>query len=284
MPEAEVKKEEGTTSLNPTLQQEHVEALENKARTKGWRPLDEWHGPQEDWIDAKEFVGREKLFDRINDLKTQLHQNSQKFDKEFQAMANHFASMREVEYKRALGELKTQIAYAKDEKDVESVEKLTTQLAAVEQERKIATQAATQVSTEAQADPEKFRAWKQKNEWFDQDSELREEAMSIGIGYSATHKEKTQDEVYEYVEKRIKKIYPEKFDDMDEEDEKPPAKRSASVESGTGTKKTLGIKKGKLSVGDLDDREKDVMKTFIKRGVLTQEKYLEDLAKARGLI
>jgi len=189
-----------------------------------------------------------------------------------------------VEYKRALGELKTQIAYAKDEKDVESVEKLTTQLAAVEQERKIATQAATQVSTEAQADPEKFRAWKQKNEWFDQDSELREEAMSIGIGYSATHKEKTQDEVYEYVEKRIKKIYPEKFDDMDEEDEKPAKRSSASVESGTGTKKTLGIKKGKLSVGDLDDREKDVMKTFIKRGVLTQEKYLEDLAKARGLI
>ena len=285
MAEAEVKKEEEGHSLNPTLEQQHVEALENKARTKGWRPLDEWHGDQEDWVDAKEFVGREKLFDRIQDLKDQLHKNSQKFDKEFQAMANHFAGMRDVEYKRALAELKSQIAYAKDEKDVDGVEKLTTQLAAVEQERKIATTAVQQAETSPQADPEKFRKFKQDNPWFDSDKELQEEAMSIGIGYSATHKEKSQEEVYDYVVKRIKRIYPEKFDDMsDEDDDEKPVRKSANVEGGTGIKKSLGAnKKGKLSVGDLNEQEKEVMRTFIKRGVLTQEKYLDDLAKAKGL-
>jgi hypothetical protein len=205
------------------------------------------------------------------------------FDTEYQAMANHFASMREVEYKRALATLKEQLAYAKDEKDVDQVEKLTTQVAAIEQERKVATQVTNQVSNEQpQADPEKFRKWKEQNEWFVQDKDLQEEAMSIGIGYSATHKEKTQEEVYDYVEKRIRKMYPEKFEGNDVEEEKI-VHKSASVEAGAGTKKTLGVKTGKLSVGDLDEREKEVMKTFIKRGVLTQEKYLEDLAKARGL-
>ena len=276
--------EEGEgSSLNPTIQQEQVQAVENKARTKGWRPLDEWHGPAEDWVDAKEFVGREKLFDRIADLKTQLHTNSQKFDKEFQAMANHFASMREVEYKRALGELKTQLAYAKDEKDVDSVETLTKQVAAVELERKVATQVQAPAQTN-QADPEKFRKWREQNEWFDKEPELKQEAMSIGIGYSATNPSKTQEEVYEYVEKRIKKIYPEKFEMQDDEDQQEAPPKRASVEGSSPSKPKLGAKKGKLSVGDLDDREKEVMKTFVKRGVMTQEAYMESLAKAKGLI
>jgi hypothetical protein len=286
MADEEKKKEEEQHSLNPTLQDQHIEALENKARTKGWRPLEEWHGEPEDWVDAKEFIGREKLFDRIADLKSQLHTNSQKFDKDFQVMANHFAQMRDVEYKRALAELKSQLSFAKDEKDVDSVEKLTAQVAAVEQERKIATLTAQreQQSTTVQADPEKFRKFKQENGWFDKDKEMQEEAMSIGIGYSATHKEKSQEEVYDYVVKRIKKIYPEKFEMAEEDEQGAPNKRVSAVEGSTPSKKLgAGSKKGKLTVGDLDEREKEVMKTFIKRGVLTQEKYLEDLAKARGL-
>lgn len=272
--------EEVVHSLNPQIQQE---AVETKARSKGWRPLEEWHGPAEDWVDAKEFVGREKLFDRIQDLKTQLHQNSQKFDKEFQAMANHFASMREVEYKRALSELKSQLAFAKEERDVDGVEKLTQQVAAVEQERKFTKQEATQSQTN-QADPEKFRKFKQENPWFDSDKDLQEEAMSIGIGYSATHKDKTQEEVYDYVVKRVKKIYPERFQMTEAKDEAESTKQVAAVESSTGVKKPLGTKtKGKLSVNDLNEQEKEVMKTFIKRGVLSQDKYLEDLAKAKGL-
>lgn len=273
------------SSLNPTLQEEQVKAVENKARTKGWRPLGEWHGAQEDWVDAKEFVGREKLFDRIADLKTQLHTNSQKFEKEFQAMANHFAGMKEVEYKRALSELKTQLAYAKDERDVESVEKLTTQLAAVEHERVVAktqTQPQSQPPVN-QADPEKFRQFKERNEWFDKDKDLQDEAMSIGIGFSARNPAKTQEQVYEYVESRIKKMYPEKFD-MDQEEQEEAPRKAAAVEGTTPSKKLGAKKNGKLSVADLNDQEKEVMKTFVKRGVLTQEAYMDSLAKAKGLI
>ena len=279
----EVKKEEQTHSLNPQLDQEYVEAIESKARVKGWTTQEEWHGPLEDWVDAKEFLGREKLFNRIKELKDALHTNSQKFDREFQAMANHFSQMKGVEYKRALADLKSQLAFAKEERDVESVEKLTQQVAAVEQEREIATRVIPQEQT--QADPEKFRKFKQENSWFDSDKELQEEAMSIGIGYSATHKDKSQEDVYDYVVKRIKKIYPEKFnmtEDPNQEDETP--RKAASVEGSTPTKKLGAKKSGKLSVSDLDEREKDVMKTFVKRGVLTQEAYLESLAKAKGLV
>jgi hypothetical protein len=283
----EGKKEEQQHSLNPQLEQEHVEALQNKARVKGWTTLEEWHGPLEDWVDAKEFLGREKLFNRIKELKDALHTNSQKHDREFQAMANHFSQMKDVEYKRALADLKGQLAFAKEERDVESVEKLTQQVAAVEQERVVATRVVAQ--TESQADPDKFRKFKQDNPWFDSDKELQDEAMSIGIGYSATHKEKSQDEVYDYVVKRIKKIYPEKFNmnenqnqEQNQEEETP--RKVASVEGSTPTKKLGAKKSGKLSVSDLDEREKDVMKTFVKRGVLTQEAYLESLAKAKGLV
>jgi hypothetical protein len=57
----------------------------------------------------------------------------------------------------------------------------------------------------------------------------------------------------------------------------------ANVEgSGGSPKPKLGAKKGKLSVADLNDQEKEVMKTFIKRGVLTQDQYLESLAAKKS--
>lgn len=42
---------------------------EAKALEMGWRPKEEWDGPEEDFIDAKEYVRRKSLFEKIE------HQN-----------------------------------------------------------------------------------------------------------------------------------------------------------------------------------------------------------------
>ena len=70
----------------------------------------------------------------------------------------------------------------------------------------------------------------------------------------------------------------------DEMEVEKPARRVAAVENSTTKQKLGGKKSGKLTVADLDDREKEVMKTYIERGILTQEAYLESIAKAKGLI
>ena len=47
------------------IEQPKVDPYEDKARATGWRPLEEFEGDPETWVDAKEFLGRAPLFDKI---------------------------------------------------------------------------------------------------------------------------------------------------------------------------------------------------------------------------
>ena len=46
--------------------------IEQKAISMGWRPKDQFEGDEEEFIDAKEFVRRQPLFDRIENQNKQL--------------------------------------------------------------------------------------------------------------------------------------------------------------------------------------------------------------------
>ena len=52
---------------NQNLEQEAPELspIEQKAIQMGWRPKEQFEGDEEEFIDAKEFVRRQPLFDRI---------------------------------------------------------------------------------------------------------------------------------------------------------------------------------------------------------------------------
>jgi hypothetical protein len=43
-----------------------TEEVAAKAARHGWKPLEEYEGDPDTWVDAKEFLGRAPLFERIN--------------------------------------------------------------------------------------------------------------------------------------------------------------------------------------------------------------------------
>lgn len=263
-------------SLNPEL---HAQAVAEKARSKGWKPLEEYTGEAADWVDAKEFLGRERLFNTIHDQRREI----KKLEKDISAISKHFENMEKAAYTRALNELKAKQAVAVEEQDVSAVKETTEQIAELTKQHAEQKQSQTQ-----QGESPEFVQWRQDNEWFEKDSEMREDAIAIGVGYAAKNLDKSQEEVLRYVTEKVKKIYPEKF--------KKPVRKEPVVESGngTGSEAQPATKKSKgLTVGDLDEREVATMKTFIKRGVFKeqakklniseQEVYLRDLAKAKGV-
>ena len=79
-----------------------VDPFEQKALDMGWRPKEQWDGPEEDFIDAKEFVRRQPLFEKIE------HQNKalKQLEKAFEALKTHHTKVKESEYQRALKTLK----------------------------------------------------------------------------------------------------------------------------------------------------------------------------------
>lgn len=262
------------SSLNPEIV---AQKQEEKAREKGWRPISEYADSGKDpadWVDAKEFLGREFLYGTIRELKKELRNKDKKFEQDMEIISKQFAQMSEQAYKKAVGELKAERALAIEDRDVAAVENIDKQLQ--EAEKSHQTVASRQVQSN-QGETAEFTEWKVRNEWFDKDKELQDEAVQIGIGYAARYKntDKTHTDMLEHVEDRIKKLYPEKFGAK--QVKKPIIEQEPAVEgNGQQSRPTATNKKGKVTVNDLSDEERKVMKTFIQRGAF---KHIADKEK-----
>jgi len=112
-----------------------------------------------------------------------------------------------------------------------------------------------------------FQAFIAENSWYVRDPELAAVADNLGIAYY--QRGHTEEQTLQYVANQVRKIYPEKFGN-------PQTKPKASaVESGTSGTQVNTKKKG-MSWEDLDPEQRRVAEKWVKMGVITKEKYLED--------
>src|SRR6266566_4450267 len=98
----EIPGESQETSLSPRDQQEL--AVKDKARTLGWKPSTEYDKDPADWVSAREFLARQSFFDKIKSQSSEIRS----LRDDIKAMSQHFSQMKEVEYKRALSEIKSE--------------------------------------------------------------------------------------------------------------------------------------------------------------------------------
>lgn len=251
---------------NPEIARDKIES---RARSKGWAPEGEWRGNPEDWVDAKEFLGRQKLFDRIDSLKEAMKSQKKSFEEDFKTISKAFTEMNEVNYKRALEELKARRAIAIEDRDLKAVDALDTEIDETKQ-RLAETKASKDKPKEKENhESEEFLKFKEANSWYTEDSEMRDDAHSIGIGYAAKNPNKTEEEVYSYVAARIKKMYPEKFEASPNVPGEKKEKATVSNVEGSTRAPVTRTKKG-VAVEDLSETDRNIMKTLIKRGVFKE--------------
>ena len=241
--------------------QGEVNPVEEKARAGGWKPLDEWEGEETDWIDAKEFVGRQPLFDKIKDLKGDV----KGLQKDFNFISRHFQTVKEEAYQNALRDLQDQRKQAAKEGDTEAVVDLSDKIDDLKQEKQ-------KTPTPTPEVPREFTSWVEKNSWYQNDADLRTEADAIGIGFRSKYPDATLDEMLDFVATKVKKVNPEKF----------PQKRTASNATVEGTTNAPRKKVGGFTKADLSETERQVMATFVKRGTMTEAEYIESYQKRYG--
>lgn len=238
-------------------------ATEVEAREGGWKPLEEYEGDPDKWVDAKEFLRRGELFDKIDHLSRDLKDTK----KALKALQAHHASVKETEFKRAIEQLKQEKKKAFEEGDADRIIEIDEQL----QETKIQQQnEAQQAMQQAQQPDPRFLAWVDKNRWYAQDREMRQLADQIGVAHAAQNPGMTPDDVLKYVAKKIQTMYPEKF-------ENPNRTKPSAVESaGRPSSK-------KVDTFELTEDEERVMKTFVRQGIMSKEDYIAELKKVRGV-
>lgn len=264
----EVKQEAGTPvpgeeQVQDSQQTPEVSDVEKRALEMGWRPKDEFDGDEVDFIDAKEFVRRKPLFDKIA---TQSHE-IKNVRKALEALQTHYTKVQQTEYNRALAKLKEARTEAISNADGDSFEKIDTEIKRVEQEAAELQETQT-IQDEPQVYPE-FEAWTNRNQWYSSVKGMRDFADELGV--KLARQGKGPSEVLKEVEVAVRKEFPHRF--------KNPNKESApDVESGSGKNTSRGAKEIELS-----EQERKIMNTLVSTKVMTKDEYLADLKKIKGI-
>jgi hypothetical protein len=249
-------------SLAPSVSEQQEVAVKERARSLGWKPLKEYDKDPADWVSAREFLSRQSFFDKIKEQRNEIR--SLKTD--IQLMGQHFSQMKEVEYKRALSTLKSDRKEATASGNIDKAESISDQITEIETQRK-----QTTTQTQPQQGAEEFEQFKQRNKWYNSDSDLTKRANAVGIGYANMNPQATPNEVLAYVEEAMRpSVQPKRV------------VAPASPEAG-GINQAGRGSKNKLSEGDLSPMQQKIMNTLIQRGIKTKDEYLTELTQAESV-
>lgn len=246
-------------------EQPQLSPIEEQALSMGWRPRTEFDGSDDEFVDAKEFVRRKPLFDRLDQQGKQLKNVTKALDQ----LKGHYSKMREVEFQRALTELKSARRQALSDSDGERFEVLDDRIKEVEKEAEKLTREA-EVPTNA-PDPAEFQQWHSRNGWYQKDEAMTAFADRVGNKYKdqVDRGDMTPLQALQKIEQAVKTEFQHKF--------RNPNKDTAPNvgDSAPGAKKGLAFQ--------LTEEENKIMTNLVRQKVMTKEEYIRDLKLAKGL-
>lgn len=255
---------------NLELDDETRRALED-----GWNP--DYEG--DNFVSAKEFNARSSFFKKINSV----NRKNAALEKQVKFLMERTKQADEIAYKRALETLKKQKVEALREDDHEAVVEIDEKIDETKRNKKAADEA---VGDSTGTDTtEEYQEFLENNSWYTKDAELTSAANTIGEAYATSNPSATLTEIYNHVEKRIKKLYPDHFDSSDDnyEDDRPQrktARRKQTVESNTNRRTNKG-KKSKHTSADMHEDDRVIMRNMIKKGAIKSEaEYIDQLEKS----
>jgi hypothetical protein len=254
--------------MSDDIEQVEVEAeapepteAEAKARRQGWRPKDEYRGPEDKWVDAEAFlkrsdeelpIMRERLRRQDREL-ADLKSTVTKF-------AEHHAKVEKIAYERALAETKQKRREALAIGDADGFEAAEERLA----ELKEVKPAATQKEAAADIAPE-VQTWVKANPWFQSEPRLAKYAETVCAELQTEDPTRDLSEILKEVTKEVKTRFPEKFANA-KRAEPPAVEGTSSVAAGKGSK----------TYQALPPEAKKACDDFIRKGLIkSKDEYLK---------
>lgn len=218
-PEADTPAEE----VEQVVEQAPVDPVVEKASKSGWTDKDAWVAAGKDpdeWIDAKEFVSRKPLYDKLHAQAKALKDKEEKLE----AVSKYAAKAAEVGYKKAIKELQDQRREQIQAGDVEAVEALDKQIEEVKQEL----QPPVEEKQSAPPVPAEVTDFAERNEkWFEKDKPMTVFMVAATQEYTAAGKPLA--EALKLAEADVKREFAHKF--VNPNKEKPSAVASGSREA-----------------------------------------------------
>lgn len=213
---------------NTTPEPKNTET-DDKARRMGWVPKDEFRGDPAKWRPADEFVKRGE--DQLPILRERLrHQDKQlaELQKSMKEFAEYHTKTEQRSYERAIEDLKARQAQAVAASDGQAFLDIGAEIERISNDA--ALKQAPSVKEQAPDDAPAFKAWKSANAWYEKDDEMTSFADNIGAHLYRT-KGLEGDKLFEAVTEKVKREFPEKF-------ENPRRNAAPAVEGSSPQRKT----------------------------------------------
>lgn len=263
----ELKPEGGNEPVESKQEERQYSAIEQKAMELGWRPKEEFDGDEEAFVDAKEFVQRQPLFDKI----TSQSKHIKRVEATVAALQEHYNKVNDAAYRAAMKDLKAELDRSIEEGDLQTYHALNEKKQDLEQEHRQLKQELHKPA-EPQVHPE-LQEWIARNPWFETQPHMRVFADTYSDQFAAKVRAglMTSAEALKEIEKAVRAEFPNKF--------RNPNKDKPSAVEGSG-KRSSG---GNTDSFELTDQERKIMNTLVQSKVLTKEQYIADLRKAKGL-
>lgn len=268
----DIKPQEGVQPEPEQKQEREFSAIEQKAMELGWRPKEEFSGDEEAFVDAKEFVNRQPLFDKI----TSQSKHIKRVEQTLEALKQHQDKITKSAYEKAMRDLKAQQERAVEDGDLTQYHALNEKQKEIEQEHQ-ELQATLKTPVEPQVHPE-LQEWIARNSWFETQPHMRVFADQYSDQFAAKVRAgiMTSGEALKEIEKAVRNEFPNKF-------RNPNKDKPSSVEGSSGKASS------KTESFELSDQERKIMNTLTamknKDGTpfMTKEKYISELKQAKGL-
>lgn len=238
-----------------------------KAQAGGWKPLEEWEGNPEEWIDAKTFNKNGEYIDHIKSLSSE-HKKAQKkiakLEKEFSLLSEHHAKVSKVEYDNAMRDLKALRREAFSNMDMDQVDEIETK---IDELRETQIQAPKAQPQTVNSDVE-VEVWKKTNSWYSEDKTMRALANGLIQEVLQEDPDRIHDPVgvLEEITQQLKVEFPNKFGTRTRA-------TSATIEpDNSGKKQTTSLSRR------LNDEQRRFAKRFVDMGAVDSiESYAKQL-------
>jgi hypothetical protein len=274
MPNEEVKipnKEEllGSTEKTEQASEPEYTEIEQRALEQGWKPKDKWQGDPDQHRSAREYLDRGELLGKIKSQSTQLDE----IKRALVGMGEHNKRVYQAGYESALKELKQQKLAALEDNDTKRVLEIDDQIDATKDAIR---QIRSTPPAVAPGPSEVTKQWMADNEWYVKDTAMRHVANGIASDFGRANPGATEQQLYDFLDKEIRKELPEKFK---RKAAPSPDGEGRQVNGGSGNKGGTSFEK---LLDSMTEDQARIARTLVKSGAITKEKYVEDFNAMNG--
>ena len=249
---------------NETEQQEddqnELSPIEQKAFDQGWRPQEEFNGPEENWKTPKEFIRDGEWLAQIKSLKQDQERQKQDFDDRLENTNRLHEARRQTE----ITKLKAEQRNAVDMADTDAYDAAGKQIAELEKESQPTAQQPAKAASVAE--------WEANNPWINDTSDERTPvAQAIWSRYAQQNPSATPEQALAHVDERISKLY--------STTESNPRREQPNT---TETPRKASRQKGKaITMNDLTNDERQEWNQYGSMMFKTESAFLKAVTDAR---